>query len=143
MKSLVIPAEKARLDEVIDFVLDFAEKVGFGKTELFQLELCTEEVFVNVASYAYTPDTGLITVIADGSEDPPAVTLSFIDSGIPFDPLAKADPAKNRPFSQAKKGGLGIYLTKKLMDEVSYKYQDGKNVLTITKSILSTESSHE
>ena len=143
MKSLEIPAEKDRLDEVIDFVLDFAEKLGFGKNELFQIKLCTEEIFVNVASYAYAPDTGMITVTADGSEDPLTVTLSFIDSGIPFDPLAKPDPAKNRPFSQAKKGGLGIFLTKKIMDEVSYAYQDGKNILTIKKIILSTESSHE
>ena len=70
MKSLEIPAEKARLKEVIDFVLDFAEKLGLDKKELFQLKLCTEEIFVNVASYAYKPDTGMITVTADGSENP-------------------------------------------------------------------------
>ncbi len=134
MKSLEIPAEKTRLNEVIDFVLDFAKELGFDKKELFQLKLCTEEIFVNVASYAYKPDTGLITVIADESEDPLTVTLSFIDSGTPFDPLAKPDPAKKRPFSQAKKGGLGIFLTKRLMDEVSYAYQDEKNVLTIRKT---------
>ncbi|HCA04318.1 MAG TPA: ATP-binding protein, partial [Ruminococcaceae bacterium] len=115
-----IPAEKARLSEVSNFVLGFAKKLGFEKKELFQLKICTEEIFVNVASYAYKPDTGLITVIADGSDDPTAITLSFIDSGIPFNPLAKPDPAKERPLSQAKKGGLGIFLTKKLMDEVSY-----------------------
>lgn len=138
MKSLEIPAEKSRLNEVIDFVLDFAEKLGFEKKELFQLKLCTEEIFVNVASYAYEPDTGLITVTADGSEDPLAVTLSFIDSGTPFDPLAKPDPAKDRPLSQAKKGGLGIFLTKRMMDEVSYAYQDGKNVLTIKKKHSTT-----
>lgn len=134
MKRLEIPAEKARLDEVVDFVLDFAKELGFEKKELFQLKVCTEEVFVNVASYAYGDDTGMITVIADGSEDPLSVTYSFIDSGIPFDPLVKPDPAKKRPLSIAKKGGLGIYITKKLMDEVSYAYQDEKNVLTIRKT---------
>ena len=143
MKSLEIPAEKARLKEVIDFVLDFAEKLGFDKKELFQLKLCTEEIFVNVASYAYKPDTGMITVTADGSENPLTVTLSFIDSGKPFDPLAKPDPGKNRPLSQAKKGGLGIFLTKRFMDEVSYAYQDGKNVLTIKKNHSQAESTHE
>lgn len=143
MKSLEIPAEKTRLIDVIDFVLGFAEKLGFEKKELFQIKLCAEEIFVNVASYAYKPYTGLITVIADGSEDPLTVTFSFIDSGIPFDPLAKPDPSKVRPLSQAKKGGLGIFLTKKLMDEVSYAYQDGKNVLTIRKTHLKAESSHE
>ncbi len=134
MRSLEIPAEKARLSEVSNFVLGFAKKLGFEKKELFQLKICTEEIFVNVASYAYKPDTGLITVIADGSDDPTAITLSFIDSGIPFNPLAKPDPAKERPLSQAKKGGLGIFLTKKLMDEVSYAYQDGRNILTIKKN---------
>ena len=143
MNSLEIPAEKSRLIEVTDFVLGFAEKFGFDKKELFQLKLCTEEIFVNVASYAYKPGTGMITVTADGSNDPLTVTLSFIDSGIPFDPLAKPDPEKNRSFSQAKKGGLGIFLTKKLMDEVSYMYQDGKNVLTIKKKHSNAESSHE
>ena len=143
MKSLEIPAEKAKLGEVTDFVLGFAKNLGFEKKELFQLKVCTEEIFVNVASYAYKPDTGMITVTADGSEDPLSVALSFADSGKPFDPLAKPDPSKKRPLSQAKKGGLGIFLTKKLMDEVSYAYQDGKNVLTIRKTILPTESSHE
>ena len=143
MISLEIPAEKARLTEVLDFVLGFAEKIGFGKKELFQLKVCTEEIFVNVASYAYAPDTGMITVTADESVDPLSVTLSFIDSGTPFDPLAKPDPAKDRPFSQAKKGGLGIFITKRMMDEVSYAYQDGRNILTIRKTIPPTENAHE
>ena len=143
MKSIEIPAEKARLSEIVDFVLDFAKELGFPKTELFQLKVCTEEIFVNVASYAYAPDTGMITVTADGSADPLTVTFSFIDCGKPFDPLAKPDPSKERPLSVAKKGGLGIFLTKRLMDGVSYAYQDGKNVLTIRKTILPTESSHE
>ncbi|WP_407383600.1 ATP-binding protein [Ruminococcus sp.] len=143
MKRLEIPAEKARLTEVIGFVLDYAEKLGFEKKELFQIKLCTEEVFVNVASYAYGADTGMITVIADGSEEPLTLTLSFIDSGMPFDPLAKPDPAKKRPLSQAKKGGLGIFLTKRFMDEVSYAYQDGRNILTISKKHSKAESGHE
>ena len=143
MKCLEIPAEKARLTEVLDFVLDYARQLGFEKKELFQLKVCTEELFVNVASYAYAPGTGLITVTADGSADPVSVTLSFIDSGTPFDPLAKPDPAKNRPFSQAKKGGLGIFIIKRMMDEVSYAYEDGRNILTIRKTIPSTENSHE
>lgn len=143
MKSLEIPAEKARLTEVLDFVLGFAEELGFEEKELFQIKICTEEIFVNVASYAYAPDTGLITVTADGGVDPLTVTLSFIDSGKPFDPLAKPDPEKNRPLSLAKKGGLGIFLTKRFMDEVSYAYQDGKNVLTIKKNHSQAESTHE
>ena len=142
MKRLEIPAEKSRLSEVVGFVLDFAKELGFEKKELFSLKVCTEEVFVNVASYAYQPDTGMITVVADGSQEPLSITLSFIDSGVPFDPLAKPDPAKKRPLSIAKKGGLGIFITKKLMDEVSYAYVDEQNVLTIRKTIA-TESSHE
>ena len=143
MKSIEIPAEKTRLNEVTGFVLDFAKELGFENKELFQLKLCTEEIFVNVASYAYKPDTGMITVTADGCESPLTVTLSFIDSGKPFDPLAKPDPEKNRPLSQAKQGGLGIFLTKRFMDEVSYAYQDGKNVLTIKKNHSQAESTHE
>ena len=143
MKSIEIPAEKTRLNEVTGFVLDFAKELGFENKELFQLKLCTEEIFVNVASYAYEPDTGSVTVTAEGGKDPLTVTVSFIDSGKPFDPLAKPDPEKNRSLSQAKKGGLGIFLTKRFMDEVSYAYQDGKNVLTIKKNHSQAESTHE
>lgn len=143
MKSIEIPAEKAKLSEAVGFVLGFAEELGFNKKELFELKVCTEEIFVNVASYAYEPDTGMITVNADGSSDPLSVTVSFIDSGTPFDPLAKPDPAKKRPLSQAKKGGLGIFITKKLMDDVSYEYLDGRNILTIVKSRSVSEGSHE
>ena len=135
MKALEIPAERSRLSEVNDFVLDFAEELGFSHAELFQLKVCTEEIFVNVASYAYAPDTGMITVTADGCADPLTVTFSFIDCGKPFDPLAKPDPAKDRPLSQAKKGGLGIFITKKTMDDVKYEYKNGRNILTLLKKI--------
>ena len=128
MKSIEIPAEKARLAEVTDFVLDFAKNLGFRKKELFELKLCTEEIFVNVASYAYKPDTGMITVTADGSEEPLSVTLSFIDSGTPFDTLAKPDPSKERPLSVAKKGGLGIFLTKRMMDGGRHMSPEAKKV---------------
>lgn len=87
MKSIEIPAEKAKLSEAVDFVLGVADELGFDKKEQFELKLCTEEIFVNVASYAYAPDTGLITLTADGSKNPLTITVSFIDSGTPFDPL--------------------------------------------------------
>lgn len=133
MKSIEISAEKSKLDEVISFIRGYAKELGFGKKEIFELTVCSEEIFVNVASYAYYPGTGLITVVADGTSDPLSLTLSFIDCGTPFDPIAKPDPEKKRPFSEAKKGGLGIFITKRLMSEVFYEYRDGKNILTIKK----------
>ena len=135
MKSLEIPAEKARLAEVIDFVIGFAEKLGFGKKELFQLRLCTEEIFVNIASYAYTPGKGSATVKMELQQDPPTARITFLDRGVPYNPMEKEDPDVTLPAEERDIGGLGILLTKKTMDDVAYEYRDGQNILTLKKKI--------
>lgn len=140
MKSIEIPAEKDNLSEAVSFVVDFAKELGFSKSELFHFKICTEEIFVNVASYAYYPDKGIITVKADSTAEPVSAVIEFSDSGTPYNPLEKPDPKKNRSLSEAKKGGLGIFITKKLMDDISYKFEDGKNILTIKKVLKPKKS---
>ena len=99
-----------------------------------QVDMAVEEIFVNIARYAYQPGTG---EAGDQLRPPPAsrssVTVRFADSGRPYDPLRRADPDITLSAEERAVGGLGILMVKKLMDETAYEYVDGKNVLTIKK----------
>ena len=106
-----------------------------------QVRIAVEELFVNIASYAYSPETGTVTVRVKTETAPPSVTVTFVDAGVPFDPLKKQDPdialspleSKNLLKNGRQIGGLGIFMVKKMMDETAYEYRDGKNVMTIKK----------
>ncbi len=90
---------------------------------------------INIAKYAYVLGKGKATVRVDISEDPLTVTITFVDHGIPYDPLAKEDPDLSLSAEDREIGGLGIFMTKKLMDDVSYDYIDGRNILTLKKNL--------
>ena len=94
-----------------------------------------DEVLSNIANYAYTPEIGLVTIQVETEKDAPMVTISFADVGIPYNPLEQEAPDVNVPLQKRKIGGLGIHLTKKLMDHVSYEYREGKNILHIHKKL--------
>ena len=131
MKEITVKAETGLLDEVTDFVNAELEALGCPMKTLMQIDLAVEEIFVNIASYAYGPDGG-DAVIRIGAEDG-EVCVIFEDRGIPFDPTAREDPDRSLSAEERKIGGLGIFLTKRIMDEVIYEYRDGKNILTIRK----------
>ena len=99
-----------------------------------QIEVIVEEVFVNIAHYAYAPGTGPATVRfrADGAG---AAELTFIDRGAPYDPLARPDPDVTLSAEERPIGGLGIFMVKKSMDDMRYAYRDGRNILTIQKRL--------
>ena len=99
------------------------------------IDVCVEEIYVNIAHYAYAPETGDAKVRVEASGDPPETTITFIDKGKPFDPLAKEDPDVTLSAEERDIGGLGIYMTKKMMDDVSYEYKDGCNILMIRKAL--------
>ena len=88
-----------------------------------------------IASYAYAPGTGIATVCIEIVDDLPVATIAFSDSGVPFDPLKKADPDVTLPAEEREIGGLDIFMTKKTMDEVRYEYKDGQNRLTLVKKL--------
>ena len=100
-----------------------------------QIGVAAEEIFVNIAHYAYAPQKGCATVRVEVLEDPVSVVITFIDHGIPYDPLEKEDPDINLPAQQRQIGGLGIFMTKQLMDDVAYEYKDGQNILTLKKNL--------
>ena len=124
-----------RLNEVLAFVDGELEAMGCSMKAQMQIDVAVEELFVNIASYAYAPETGEATIRIAAEQDPPAVEITFIDGGIPYDPLAKPDPDVTLAAEDRQIGGLGIFMVKKTMDDMKYEYRDGKNILTIRKSI--------
>ena len=134
-RELTLPAEVERLPEVLSFIEELLEQVLCPMKAQMQICVAAEEVFVNIASYAYAPDTGMAELHVECAEDPASVTLTFIDSGRPFDPLAKEDPDVSLPVEEREIGGLGIFMTKKTMDRLHYEYVGGKNRLTLVKML--------
>ena len=100
-----------------------------------QIELAVEEIFVNIASYAYDSEDGEAEVRCKVLEDPLRVVVQFLDSGKPFDPLAREDADTSEDALMGREGGLGIFLVKSTMDSVEYAYEGGKNILTIRKNL--------
>lgn len=126
-------ADNDRLTEVIGFVDEYLEANGCSLKLQMQIDLCVEEIFVNIASYAYEGSEGYAEIelgIESGE-----LTIVFTDSGVPYDPLKKPDPDTTLSADERDIGGLGIFLVKKTMDEVLYNYEDGKNVLTLKKKL--------
>ena len=135
MKELKIEATPQNLDSVIQFVDEQLDEYGCGMKQQMAIDLAVEELFVNIAHYAYNPDTGYASVLVDVIKDPLSVEITFIDNGKPYDPLAKSDPDTSLSVEDRPIGGMGIFLVKKSMDLVNYEYKDGKNILTIKKNI--------
>ena len=133
--ELLIEADSSNLSRVIDFVDSRLEAVNCSPKSVMQMELAVEEVFVNIAHYAYAPNKGKATVRVDVTESPATVTITFIDRGIPYDPLKKEDPDITLSANERSIGGLGIFLTKKIADNISYEYKNGQNILKIRKSL--------
>jgi serine/threonine-protein kinase RsbW len=101
-----------------------------------QLDIAVEELYVNIARYAYHPEIGNATVRCTVGGDPLQVTVQFLDGGKPYNPLLNEDPNVTLTAEERSIGGLGIYMVKKSMDEIEYQYLEEKNVLTIRKKIL-------
>ena len=134
-KELVIEASTDKLDEVIAFVDTQLENFECSMKTQMQIDIAVEEIFVNIANYAYNPELGDATIRVEVSNEPLAVAITFLDHGKPYDPLAKEDPNVTLSAEERDIGGLGIFLTKKSMDNIRYEYKDGQNILTIEKNL--------
>lgn len=128
-------AETESLDEVIEFLDEQLEEVDCPIKTKLQLDVAVEEVFINVASYAYYPDVGTVEITVGITENPKTAVISFSDSGKPFNPLEKPDPDITLSAEERKIGGLGIFMVKKTMDDVRYEFKNGRNCLTIVKNL--------
>ena len=135
MANKIFPAKTDSLSDVLAFVEQKLET--FGCSMKLQMAICVaiEEVFVNVAHYAYKDGDGNVEFNISFDEETRNASFQMIDSGVPFDPLKKEDPDISLSAEDRNIGGLGIFITKKTMDNVSYVYENGKNILTMTKKI--------
>lgn len=134
MEKLTVRA----IPESINDVTAFAEKIMTEHEcpDTIKAKICIviDEIVSNISGYAYTDGEGELEFgigISDG-----CIMLTFTDNGQPFDPLKMPDPDVSIPISKRKVGGLGIFMTKKMMDSVSYRYDDGKNILTVEKKYI-------
>ena len=135
MKELTVEAKIENIEAVTDFVNEQLEALDCPMKAQMQIDIAIDELFGNIAHYAYNPEIGKATVRVEVTEDPLAVVITFIDNGVPYDPRAKADPDTTLSTEEREIGGLGIYMVKKSMDEITYEYKDGQNILAIKKNL--------
>ena len=135
MKELTLAAKTENLERVLAFVDERLETENCSPRTQMQVDVAVEELFVNIAHYAYNPETGPATIRVEVEREPLAVVVTFIDRGVPYDPLARKDPDITLSAEEREIGGLGIFMVKKSMDDVSYEYRDGQNILHIKKRL--------
>ena len=135
MKSITVPATDVDTTPIVEFVEEQLGQHDCPPRALYQIEVAIEEILVNIASYAGLSESDGVEVRCEVLADPLRVILQFLDGGVPFDPLAKDDPDTSPEATMEREGGLGIFMVKQMMDEVSYAYEDGKNTLTILKHL--------
>lgn len=139
MKELTLDATIENVTAVTSFVDEQLERLGCPPESQAQIDVAIDELFSNIAYYAYNPETGPATVRVEVLEEPLSVEITFIDSGVAYNPLAKDDPDLSLSADEREIGGLGIFIVKNSMDDVAYEYKDGKNILRIRKNIPSPE----
>ncbi len=130
-----LEATVENLPKVLAFVEKHLEGTNCSLRERMQLDVAVEEIFINIANYAYRPETGRATVRVEVVEDPVEITITFIDQGVPYDPLAKEDPDVTLSADKRKIGGLGIFMAKQSVDDIHYEYWKGRNILTLKKAL--------
>lgn len=133
--ELDIEATIENLPNVAAFVRKKLEAVECPSKDAMQIDIAVEEIFTNICNYAYTPDKGNATLRVDVTPEPVTVSITFMDHGKPYDPLAKEDPDVTLSAEERQIGGLGIFMTKKVMDDIYYEYKDGRNILTLKKNL--------
>ena len=131
--EITVDAVLENIPAVTDWVNDLLEQADCPMKAQRQLDVAIDELFSNIARYAYAPQTGKATLRLTMLQQPAGVALTFIDQGKPYDPLAKVDPDVTLSAEERAIGGLGIFLVKKTMDDMTYARQEDSNVLTITK----------
>ena len=132
-RELNIAAQRENLSKVLRFVNDCMDCYCREPLTRLAMNVAVEEIFINIASYAYEPASGEAWITFRTLTDRKMMEFTFADAGYPFDPLQKAAPDINVPVEKRRVGGLGIYMVRKSMDEIFYEYKDDRNILTIRK----------
>ncbi len=132
-KTITVDAVRENLQIVQESLEPVLLDCPFSMGTRMDLEIAVEEIFLNVASYAYAPGTGQVTIEAKTDEQ--GIVITFIDSGTPFNPLETPEPDVNAPWQDRKIGGLGLFMVKKRMDSMEYERREGCNILHIRKFV--------
>ena len=135
MKELSVEAVVQNVPIATEFVEEIVDEHDGNMKAKMQICVAVDEIFANIAMYAYPDGNGEVTIKVDVTEKPKAVKITFIDKGIPYNPLEKSDPDVTLSAEEREIGGLGIYMVKKSMDEMSYENKDGMNILSMVKKI--------
>lgn len=133
--GITVSADKKELQKVFDFIGKTLDELNCPAKMRNQIYMAAEEIFINIASYAYTDKCGDVSISATKSESPQSVTIEFSDSGTPYNPLENTEPDITLPADKRKIGGLGILLAQKCMDDIKYEHKNNKNILTMRKNI--------
>ncbi len=132
-KELTLDATVDNIPKVTDFLTAILEEYDFPMKTITQIMLAVEEIFVNIAHYAYDSHTGSAYIECDVSDGPLTATITLSDRGTPYNPLTREDPDITLSADERDIGGLGVYIVKQSMDDVAYHYDNGKNILKIVK----------
>ena len=135
MKELTLEATLENIPQVTAWIDEALEALDCSMKAQMQIDVAIDELFGNIAHYAYPNGTGSATVRFDFDASTRTASIAFMDSGTPFDPLQKADPDVTLSVEEREVGGLGIFLVKKTMDNLTYRFENGMNILTIYKHI--------
>ena len=130
MKKINLAPTLEQLPQATDFFEGILAEAGASMKVIAQVNVAVDEIFSNIARYSGATGVVLGCLLKDGK-----VTLRFSDNGRPYDPTEKPDPDTTQSAEEREVGGLGIFMVKKLMDEVTYEYADGSNILTLVKSL--------
>lgn len=135
MEKITVPAKVECIEEIESFVM---EKLDFPECPIkAKRHICVviDEMFSNIAQYSYGDKEGTVDIAYDYDSNEKMITIIFTDSGVPFNPVEFKDPDLKDCMTKEQAGGLGIFITKMLSTSISYTYEDGKNILTLTKHI--------
>ncbi len=133
---MTIAAILENITPVTAFIDEQLEALDCSMKAQMQIDVAIDELFGNIAHYAYPDGPGEATVRFDYDESTGKASITFIDSGIPFDPLQKADPDVTVSADEREAGGLGIFMVKKTMDGMEYRHENGHNILMIQKQLM-------
>ena len=140
-EEITLPSVQESIPKAAEFVRGRLVSFGCPLKMQFQFAIVADEICSNICKFAYPGGNGTMTIRltlgrAPGRElDPPSVFLTFIDHGIPYDPLAAPSPDITLSAKERKPGGLGVHITKHLMDDAVYEYKDGRNILRLRKDL--------
>jgi len=135
-KSIVVDAVLENIPMVTDYVEKVLDEKGCSIKAKMQIDVAIDEIFSNIARYGYKPgQLGKAKVFVDFEDNDEVAIIMFEDRGVPYNPLLKKDPNANATLDEREIGGLGIFIVKKTMDDMTYENVNGHNVLTLKKRI--------